>query len=125
MPPFKRFCKEKCISIHFAIVRFPEIKLQFDERYRSLMVTKRGRHREKVHRIVDRAVRSVRERGEYPSAGRVIAETPDLRSAGWDQLQQAIRVALIGQQCSTGPIHECDSTNDIVQGLRNQKRVVR
>jgi len=93
VPPLKRFCKMAGISIDLVVSRFPEIKQAFDSRYSSLKTTKRLTHIEAFQHEVGRVVRLLRERDEYPSAGRVVNENPHLRYAGWDQLQRAIRLA--------------------------------
>jgi hypothetical protein len=81
------------ISIDLVVSRFPEIKQAFDSRYSSLKITKRLTHIEAFQHEVGRVVRLLRERDEYPSAGRVVNENRHLRYAGWDQLQRPIRLA--------------------------------
>jgi hypothetical protein len=93
IPPFRRFCKVAEISIDLVISRFPEQKKAFDEKYRILRVAERLRRTERFQREVERIVRLLKERDEYPSAGRVVTENPGLRSGGWDQLQRAIHMA--------------------------------
>jgi hypothetical protein len=91
IPSFRRFCKTNGISVDLADSCFLEIKQEFDARYRSLRAAQKGMRIDRFQREVERTVCSLRERDEYPSAGRVLAQTPSLRSGGWDQLQQAIR----------------------------------
>jgi transcriptional regulator with XRE-family HTH domain len=94
IPPLRRFCKSSGISIDFVTSCFPEQKKAFDERYRGLRAAKRLRRSELLELEVGRIVRLLRERDEYPSVGRVVAESPSLRSGGWDKLQRAIRMEL-------------------------------
>jgi peroxiredoxin len=93
IPSFRKFCKATGIPMSLVISRLPEIKRAYDARYRSLRMAQRARRIEQFQHEVENTVRLLRERNEYPSAGRVIAENPHLRSGGWDQLQRAIRLA--------------------------------
>jgi hypothetical protein len=90
----RKLCKRRGISLKSFISRFPGLKLEYQTRYQLQISRKRVEQNLKFQSDVARAVRSIVSRGEYPSAGRVLAENSMLRSRGWDQIQRAIRMAL-------------------------------
>jgi hypothetical protein len=90
----KKLCKRQGISLESFISRFPGLKLEYQTRYQLQISRKRLEQNLLFQSEVARAVRSIVSRGEYPSAGRVLAENSMLRSRGWDQIQRAIRMAL-------------------------------
>jgi hypothetical protein len=92
IPAFDKFCKAERLSIELIRARFPEQKKAYEERFRSLRAVKRQQQIENFQHEVARIVRLLRERSEYPSAARVLAENPSLGSRGWYELQVAIRM---------------------------------
>jgi len=88
--PFGKFCRQAGLSASLIDSRLPDQKKAYDQRYRSLTAAERMRKDESFRREVELSVSALRERGEYPSVGRVVAENPTLRYAGWYRLQGAI-----------------------------------
>ena len=92
--PFKRFCKVKGISPGLVMFRFPELKVAYDDRYHAFRMAQRAQRLQKFNAEVREAVLLLKGRNEYPSVGRVLTENSSLRSGGWTQIQEAIRLAL-------------------------------
>jgi hypothetical protein len=94
LPSLKKLCRDNGISVETVASCFPELRLEHRTRYQAQINRNRVQRMLWFQSEVERAVRSIRARDEYPSVGRVVAEDARLRSFGWHQIQQAIRMAL-------------------------------
>jgi hypothetical protein len=90
----EKICKMNGVSMSFARRHFPLLRDAYIAKYRAFKRAERQARAEALSSDVARIVEDLRCRDEYPSVGRVMAQKPGLRSAGWDQIQIAICRAL-------------------------------
>ena len=98
LPSFKNFCVRMHIPITVVQNHFPELRKAYILRFRALKQIQRVGKAKLFQTKVGNAVRAIWERGEYPSAGRVVEQDRRLRSGGWDQIQSAITKTLESAQ---------------------------
>jgi len=88
---FEQFCSKRGFPMSFIRRELPDLKAAYIARYRAVRHALRHTRSDKSRSEVERAVGRIRKRGEYPSVGRVKAESGKLHSLGWDELQAYIR----------------------------------
>jgi hypothetical protein len=91
---FERFCFESGFSMSLITRELPELKAAYIAKYRAIRHVLRRTRAEENRSEVEHAVGRICRRGEYPSVGRVKAESAKLHSLGWDEIQAYIRDCL-------------------------------
>lgn len=95
----ERFCRSRGIS--YSVIRrdYPDIKDAYSARFRMLRLeAAKVRATARIIAVAE-AVNKIRRHGDYPSVDRVKSTSPELKAAGWDEIQAAIRSAdLISQR---------------------------
>ncbi len=89
----EKFCRTHGIS--YSVIRrgYPDIKNAYTSRFRDLRREAKAARSTKRLIAVAEAVNKIRRIGEYPSVGRVKSMNQELKAAGWDEIQAAIRSA--------------------------------
>jgi hypothetical protein len=88
---FERFCIESGFSMSFITRELPELKAAYIAKHRAIRLALRRTRADENRSEVERIVEKLCKRGEYPSVGRVKAESPKLHSLGWDEIQTYIQ----------------------------------
>jgi transcriptional regulator with XRE-family HTH domain len=89
--PLKQFCLQKGIPISLVLHRLPAQREKYDESYRDSKAEQRLLKAAEFQNQVEIAVTRILENGEFPSVGRVLLDSPELRYAGWDKITRGIR----------------------------------
>jgi hypothetical protein len=92
--PLAELCRRHEISLSLVISQLPDLKRRYEQQYIRSKSAQRSQRYEKFRREVKKAVVMLIERGDFPSAGRVLLLNPSLGYAGWDRMQHAIRGAI-------------------------------
>jgi transcriptional regulator with XRE-family HTH domain len=87
---FKQLCKTQALSAAHVTAMFPEVKAEYQARYRAQVQGERQEAEERFQSQATVAVRAVLKRGGYPSVGKVTAENTLLKSRGWHHMSKAI-----------------------------------
>jgi AraC-like DNA-binding protein len=93
----EEFC-EFC-NISYSVIRrkYPDIKEAYTSRFRmSRLESKKVRTNQRADAVAE-ALKKISTECEYPSVGRVKDMTPELKPAGWDEIQAYIRNCLMPQ----------------------------
>jgi hypothetical protein len=88
---FERFCSESGFPMSLITRQLPELKAAYIAKYRAVRLALRRTRTDENRSEVERVVKMICDRGEYPSVGRVKAESQKLHSLGWDEIQVYIR----------------------------------
>lgn len=94
---FARFCLQFGFPISFVTREFPDIKTEYVAKYREIKSARRRARADEQRQAVENAVNIICANGEYPSVGRVKAQSEKLCSVGWDEIQAHIRNYLAPQ----------------------------
>lgn len=89
----KQVCRDVGVCEKVIRDRFPDLKRKLQDRHTAWLATERSRKQLQLEFAVKKAVRRVQDRGEYPSANNILAESNSLKFAGWERLQSAINKA--------------------------------
>ncbi len=89
----KQVCRDVGVCERVIRDRFPDLKRKLQDRHTAWLATERSRKQLQLEFAVKKAVRRVQDRGEYPSANNILAESNSLKFAGWERLQSAINKA--------------------------------
>jgi hypothetical protein len=90
------FCKNRGISYSVVRRKYPDLKASYTARFRLLRSEAKKARSAQRQVAVAASVLDINRRGEYPSVGRVKSRSPELKAAGWDEIQAAIRAAELG-----------------------------
>lgn len=91
---FERFCLQRGFPISFVTRELPDLKAAYIARYKEFECARRRACADEHSRAVAHAVEVLCANGEYPSVGRVKAQSEKLSSLGWDEIQAYIRNCL-------------------------------
>lgn len=94
MVPLKKLCSRLDISLSLVLTQLPDLKRRYEQQYLRFKGAQRSMRYENCQREVKKAVVALLERGDYPSAGRVLLLNPSLKHAGWHRIQRAIQAAI-------------------------------
>lgn len=94
----ERFCKSHGISYWVIRREYPDLRDAYISRFRTLQKEMRAVRATARVIAVAEAVNKIRSSGEYPSVGRVKSISPELKPAGWDEIQAAIGLADLSSQ---------------------------
>jgi TniQ len=89
----KAVCRDVGVREKVIRDRFPDLARRLQNRHCAWLTTERSRKQLQFEFAVKKAVRRVQDRGEYPSANNVLADSNSLKFAGWERLQTAINKA--------------------------------
>jgi hypothetical protein len=89
----KQICKDIGVREKVILTRFPDLKRKLRDRHTAWLATDRSRKQLELEFAVRKAVQRVQDRGEYPSANNILADSNSLKFAGWERLQAAINKA--------------------------------
>jgi hypothetical protein len=95
---FEQFCLHSGFSISFVTRELPDLKAAYIAKHRALKCARRRAQADEHSRAVAQAVEILGVNGEYPSVGRVKAQSEKLRALGWDEIQAYIRECLAPEQ---------------------------
>jgi hypothetical protein len=89
----KQICRDIGVREVVILTHFPDLKRKLRDRHTTWLATERSRKQLQLEFAVKKAVQRVQNRGEYPSANNVLADSNSLKFAGWERLQAAINKA--------------------------------
>jgi TniQ len=89
----KQICRDIGVREKVILTRFPDLKRKLRDRHTAWLATDRSRKQLELEFAVKTAVQRVQDRGEYPSANNILADSNSLKFAGWERLQAAINKA--------------------------------
>jgi hypothetical protein len=90
----ERFCESRGISYSVIRRNYPDIKEAYTLQFRmSRLESKKVRTTQRADAVAE-ALKKIRRDREYPSVGRVKSTNPELKAAGWDEIQAAIHMTL-------------------------------
>lgn len=69
----------------------PDLKAAYMTKYKATRGARRAVRASELRTEVRRVLEMICRAGEYPSVGRVKAQSEKLHSAGWDEIQSEIR----------------------------------
>jgi hypothetical protein len=88
---FERYCFQSGFSMSLIARELPELKASYIAKYRAIKLAHRRARADENRKEVDQLVEMICRQGEYPSVGRIKAESRQLHSLGWDEIQAYIR----------------------------------
>jgi len=89
----KQVCRDVGVREQVIHDHFPDLKRKLRDRHTAWLATERSHKQLQLEFAVKKAVQRVQDRGEYPSANNVLADSDSLKFAGWERLQAAINKA--------------------------------
>jgi hypothetical protein len=91
---FERFCSQSGFSMSMIARALPDLKAAYLIKYRAMRNARRAMRASEVRREVRRVLEMICRAGEYPSVGRVKAQSEKLHSVGWDDIQKEIQAGI-------------------------------